>query len=192
MNQAAQQVRLVYISQATFKPFQTPDGVECNVAQILAVSRKNNAKNKLFGALYYGNSNFFQCLEGEKTAVDALLAKIQLDSRHKNLKILHQEPIEQPSFQNWEMKYAMLDQQARDFMKQHGLHRFDPYQFNLEMTQQFVGILLASAQEVPEAALQQAAETTIPELKAEVSRSHLLLAGVLLLVIVVLVVVLNT
>lgn len=183
MDQAMQLVRLVYISQATFKPFHTAEGMECHVAQILSISRKNNKKRQLFGALYYGNSNFFQCLEGEKKAVESLLAKIQLDTRHQNLKILHEEPIEQLSFQDWEMKYALLDQQARDFLKQHDLHKFDPYQFNMGMTQQFVGILLASNQEIPVQTLQQAADTEIPVASLIQQPKFSLLAGLALLIV---------
>ena len=184
MTQALQLIRLVYASQATFKPFHTPEGMECHVAQILTTSRQNNQKNQLVGALYYGSGNFFQCLEGEAEAVYSLYAKLQNDTRHQNIRILHKEPIERLSFQNWEMKYALLDKQARNFLKQHKLNKFDPDQFNLEMIQQFVGILLSSNQEIPLQALQQAAATEIPQASLAQGKSVLLLAMFALLFVV--------
>jgi len=183
MNTSASFTRLVYISQATFKPFHTPAGMECHVAEILAVSRRNNQKQNLVGALYYGSGNFFQCLEGEKTAVEALYAKLQHDSRHHRLTILHQEPIVQLGFQDWDMKYAMIDQQARDFIKQHGFRKFDPYQFSPAMTQQFVQIMLQNSQDVPSDILQHAIDTPIPEAKP-LTPLHYLIMAVLLIVVV--------
>ena len=184
MPQPSSLTRLTYVSQATFKPFHTPEGMECHVAQILTISRKNNRENQLFGALYYGSGNFFQCLEGEKTAVEALYNRLKKDLRHNNLKILQQQPIEQFSFADWDMKYAMIDQQARDFIKQHGLRKFDPSQFSPEMTQQFINILVNNGQDIPEHALQQAVQTAIPEHHSTVERKNLLLAGLLLLIVV--------
>lgn len=55
-------IRLTYVSKATFKPFGGADGVDKKVAQILSVARRENKKNNLVGALYYGNGCFFQCL----------------------------------------------------------------------------------------------------------------------------------
>jgi len=161
MNTSASLTRLVYVSQATFKPFHTPEGMECHVAQILTTSRENNQKNQLFGALYYGQGSFFQCLEGEKSAVDTLYAKLLQDSRHHNLKILDQHPIASLSFQDWEMKYALIDQLARDFVRQHQLRGFDPYQFSTEMVRQFLDLLLDN-QDTPTDMLQQAARTPLP------------------------------
>jgi len=185
MNTSAPLTRLVYVSQATFKPFHTPEGMECHVAEILAISRKNNQQQQLVGALYYGSGNFFQCLEGEKTAVEALYAKLQHDSRHHRLTILHQEPIAQLGFQDWDMKYAMIDQQARDFIKQQGLRKFDPYQFSPKMTQQFLQIMLQNSKDVPATMLQQAIDTPIPDIKPLTSLHYLIMAVVLIIVVLV-------
>lgn len=177
MSAALEHTRLIYVSQATFKPFHTPEGMECHVAEILAVSRKNNQQQQLVGALYYGNGKFFQCLEGEKNAVQALYTKLQDDPRHDRLTILHQEPIQQLSFQNWDMKYAMLDQHARDFIKQHGFRKFDPYQFTPSMVQQFVQLMQLNGTDVPEAVLQHAINTPIPEAKPVNALAYLVIAA---------------
>jgi hypothetical protein len=175
--------RLVYVSQATFKPFHTPEGMECHVAEILAVSRRNNQQQNLVGALYYGSGNFFQCLEGEKTAVEALYNKLQHDSRHHRLKILHQAPIDTLGFPEWDMKYTMIDQQARDFIKQHGFRKFDPYQFTPDMVQQFIRIMLLNSQDVPAPVLQQAIDTPMPAIQPLARMNYLLIVALSIILV---------
>ena len=63
-------------------------GIEPNVARILAKSRINNRRDGLVGVLYFGDSCFFQCLEGTESAVDALYARLQSDTRHTDIKLL--------------------------------------------------------------------------------------------------------
>ncbi len=133
--------RLSYASKATFKPFNAVDGVDANVANILSTARRENRKNNLVGALYYGNGCFFQCLEGQKSDIDALYAKLEKDPRHTDLKVLSIEPIQQVGFVSWEMKYAQIDQEVRAFLKNHQLGKFDPYRFSPEMTAELVAVL---------------------------------------------------
>lgn len=106
---STQLIRLVYASKATFKPFAADQGIDKNVASILATARRENKRNNLVGALYYGNGCFFQCLEGTREAIDALYAKLQKDPRHTQLQILSTQPISQIGFSSWEMKYATID-----------------------------------------------------------------------------------
>lgn len=133
--------RLSYASKATFKPFNAVDGVDANVANILSTARRENRKNNLVGALYYGNGCFFQCLEGQKSDIDALYAKLEKDPRHTDLKVLSIEPIQQVGFVSWEMKYAQIDHEVRAFLKNHQLGKFDPYRFSPEMTAELVAVL---------------------------------------------------
>lgn len=136
-----QLIRMSYASKATFKPFNAVDGVDANVANILSTARRENRKNNLVGALYYGNGCFFQCLEGQKSDIDALYAKLEKDPRHTDLKVLSIEPIQQVGFVSWEMKYAQIDQEVRAFLKNHQLGKFDPYRFSPEMTAELVAVL---------------------------------------------------
>lgn len=137
----SQLIRMSYASKATFKPFNAVDGVDKNVANILSVARRENRKNNLVGALYYGNGSFFQCLEGQKSDIDALYAKLEKDPRHTDLKVLSVEPITQRGFLSWEMKYAQIDQEVRGFLKNHQLGKFDPYRFSPGMTAELVALL---------------------------------------------------
>lgn len=136
-------VRLCYASRATFKPY-TIDGMDRHVAEILAQSRRNNQRRNLVGALYYANGIFFQCLEGEEADIDALLVALGEDDRHKDLKILSRTPIRERAFRDWEMKFAMLDREIRQFLRDHGLGKFDPYRFSDAMTGELVDVLLAA------------------------------------------------
>lgn len=137
-----QLIRMTYASKATFTlPSDQKEGYNRNVINILTTSRRQNRKNKLVGALYFGNSYFFQCLEGTQQNIDTLYAKLEKDERHTELKVLSLEPIEKFAFSSWEMKYAAIDQEVSSFLKSYGLDKFDPYNFTPEMTAELVNIL---------------------------------------------------
>lgn len=133
--------RMVYASRATFKPFQAGDSINQEIREILSTARRENQKNNLVGALYYGHGCFFQCLEGKQEDIDALYAKLQKDPRHHDLRILSLQPIEQRRFSSWEMKYATIDREVRAFLRTHQLAKFDPYRFTPEMTAELVEVL---------------------------------------------------
>lgn len=136
-------IRLCYVSRATFKPY-TVNGMDQQVARILSQSRLNNQRRNLVGALYYANGVFFQCLEGEESAIEQLLAQLQQDSRHTDLRILSRLPIRERAFQDWEMKFALLDREIRQFLREQHQAKFDPYQFTPAMTEALVKVLLAA------------------------------------------------
>jgi hypothetical protein len=144
-------IQLVYISRSTFTPSNPTNAIEPNVARILLKSRINNKNNNLVGVLYFGEGCFFQCLQGEETAVDSLYEKLLKDDRHTDLKILTKKPIDCLSFSQWNMKYVPLEKPMRQLLQSHGHDIFDPYQFNDEMTQSTLTLL------------QGASETTILE-----------------------------
>ena len=145
MSDTNQIVRLVYASRATFKPFgivNTKDGsVDENIANILETSRKENLKYQLVGVLFYGQGYFLQCLEGSKSSIDRLYAKLLQDSRHTDLKILANHAIDKIRFSGWEMKFATIDQDIRSFLKSHNMARFDPFKFDPAMTDTLVELL---------------------------------------------------
>ena len=111
------------------------------ISDILATARQFNAAQHINGVLYYAEGHFFQCLEGQKSDIDALYAKLEKDPRHTDLKVLSIEPIQQVGFVSWEMKYAQIDQEVRAFLKNHQLGKFDPYRFSPEMTAELVAVL---------------------------------------------------
>jgi hypothetical protein len=145
MSESKKNVRLVYASRATFKPFgivNTKDGsIDENIANILETSRKENLIYQLVGVLFYGQGYFLQCLEGSQSSIDRLYAKLLKDSRHTDLKILSTHEIDKIGFSGWEMKFATIDQDIRSFLKIHNMARFDPYKFDYAMTETLVEIL---------------------------------------------------
>lgn len=134
-------IQMIYISRSTFAPTELISGIEPNVARILLKSRANNKKIGLVGVLYFGDGCFFQCLEGAAEAVDSLYEKLLSDSRHKELKILSRKPINSLSFSNWSMKHVPLEDEMTNLLKSQGLKKFDPYNFNAEMTKSALELL---------------------------------------------------
>ena len=110
-------IQLVCISRSTFVPSELSSGIQPNVARILLKSRTNNEKNGLVGVLYFGDNNFFQCLEGEESAVETLYAKLLLDPRHKDLKIIIKKSIGALTFKNWSMKHVPLERKMLSLLQ---------------------------------------------------------------------------
>jgi hypothetical protein len=136
----SQLIRIIYISRSTFKS-QSHAVIEPNVGRILTQSRINNRRNNLVGVLYFGDGCFFQCLEGEKSAVDRLWSRLQSDPRHKDVKLLSSEPISQVTYEEWAMKFVPLDSQMKQVLNEGGLKKFDPYRFDKAMVQKVMDLL---------------------------------------------------
>ena len=135
-------IQIIYISRSTFVPTETSAEIEPNVARILHKSRSNNAKNGLVGVLYFGNGCFFQCLEGDETAVDTLYKKLEADPRHKDIRLLSKKRVAAQSFSKWAMKYVPIDQAMQKLLLDNGYAEFDPYTFDETMTQKTIELLM--------------------------------------------------
>lgn len=122
--------RLVYSSRATFAQVQDDSGINREVARILMQSRRNNPRQGLVGALYFGDGNFFQCLEGEAEALDEVCERIRQDSRHTGMKVLGRHPIKSRSFSVWAMKFVPNAMQVQILLVSRGLTRFEPEKFD--------------------------------------------------------------
>jgi hypothetical protein len=136
--------QIIYISRSTFAPSTTTNGIEPNVARILAKSRVNNRKNGLVGVLYFGDGCFFQCLEGEESAVDKLYQTLLQDDRHTDIKLLSKKSVEELSFSEWSMKYVPLEDQMNRLLVSNGYKSFNPYQFSTHMIEKILELLFAS------------------------------------------------
>lgn len=96
-------VSLVYISYAASG--MTDDDLRA----ILATARTNNQRLDVTGMLLYRNGFFIQALEGEQEVVDTLFAKIVRDPRHKNVKLVYKNAINERSFGRWAMGFNRLE-----------------------------------------------------------------------------------
>lgn len=93
---------LIYLSRAT-QPMS-----EEALATLLRQARHHNTQHGLTGVLAYGNGQFMQLLEGERSVVETLYARIQRDPRHDNLVRFADKAIAQRSFPTWSMAFAPL------------------------------------------------------------------------------------
>lgn len=133
-------VQLIYASKATFQS-NTKGGIDREVARILMQSRRNNQKLNIGGVLYYGDGNFFQCLEGEPSIIEKSFGKIIRDSRHSQVIVLSRRKVANRAFADWSMKYVPAREEIRRMLKKNGFSTFDPYKFNNIMIDQMIGIL---------------------------------------------------
>lgn len=89
---------LVYLSTASALS-------EEELNSILAVSRRNNARVEVSGALIYCDGNILQVLEGSKDNVFKVYDKIKADRRHRDLIILQSREIPVRNFEEWSMGF---------------------------------------------------------------------------------------
>jgi hypothetical protein len=90
--------QLVYISSLKRQAVADP-------VAILSQSRRNNARARVTGLLFFDGKRFLQALEGDDAAVDATFARIQQDDRHHALVVLSSREIERREFGEWAMAF---------------------------------------------------------------------------------------
>ena len=112
-------VRLLYVSQAV-GPITTTV-----TKSILEKSSANNKKLDITGVLCQGAGLWMQVLEGERTRVNTLYARIMVDRHHQNVQLLSVEEIESRRFGQWSMALVYLSKD--DPMVQMAHPEFDPY-----------------------------------------------------------------
>jgi hypothetical protein len=95
-------IRLIYVSTCP------PDLSLEDVEGIVKVAQTWNANQGISGMLCWSGEFFLQCLEGERSVVSQLFAKICKDSRHTNIEILIAAPTNVRWFGQWGMGYSRL------------------------------------------------------------------------------------
>ena len=136
-------VRLVYVSSLTLS-----SRLQASIFdEVEDHARNYNQQQGITGTLCYGNSYFLQCLEGEKAEVLALQQRIFADKRHKNVKILLLQTIDQRTFYDWRMRLLFLErwlwspatkQQATQLSP---YLPFAPHNWDLERTEHFLEVI---------------------------------------------------
>ena len=96
--------RLVYTSRNLLAGSE--DEQKAAVAGLLAVSKRNNARVGVTGALLFNGGSFAQVLEGSRAAVETTFERIQRDPRHSDVAVLQCEPVEARGFPNWSMGFV--------------------------------------------------------------------------------------
>jgi len=96
--------RVIYCSRSVIP--DEPEVQKAELARILEVARRNNARKEITGALLFTKGCFAQALEGELYKLEATLANIERDPRHENITCMEWGPIDERAFSNWAMAFA--------------------------------------------------------------------------------------
>ena len=94
--------RVVYVSEKT-------DVSDTTLKDIIASSKANNPEEDITGCLLSGSNSFLQLLEGPAEFINTLYSKITRDGRHKNVRTLCYEKIDERLFLLWSMKLAPFE-----------------------------------------------------------------------------------
>ena len=95
--------RIVYCSRAA-----RPDMALAMLAEVLAVSDRNNRRDGLTGVLLISRGRFFQVLEGAAQDLDRTMNRIRLDPRHHDVEVVSRRTITTRRFGQWAMVAARI------------------------------------------------------------------------------------
>ena len=93
---------MTYSSTAA-EPFDDDD-----LAELLEESRVSNVAADLSGLLLYRQGRFLQVLEGPEPVVRDAIDRIGRDPRHRDMRVLVEESIDERRFADWTMGYEPL------------------------------------------------------------------------------------
>lgn len=85
---------------------------ESVLAAIHSHAVRNNTARTVTGMLLYVNGRFLQILEGERKDVLQTFARIQEDSRHRNVNVILERESEARMFSHWNMGFKQLTEDA--------------------------------------------------------------------------------
>lgn len=112
--------RLIYISRVTMPA--TPHALQ----RLHALSERSNRQLDITGALGFTGRYFIQCIEGRTDAIDALMLRIQADTRHADVVELFTITAEQRQFDQWSMRYFASHSLDDDVHQVHQAGQRDP------------------------------------------------------------------
>ncbi|MCW2282619.1 hypothetical protein M2323_000380 [Rhodoblastus acidophilus] len=95
-------VQIIYSSRSLLGG----EGLSAGISDILRISRQNNARDDITGALFFNGRAFAQVLEGPQLAVSNLYASLLKDKRHTDVCLLQHEYITRRCFEGWAMAYV--------------------------------------------------------------------------------------
>lgn len=101
-----------------------------NLLALLKTCRVNNGIKNITGILLYSHGTFFQVLEGDESAVDAIFESIKKDKRHTNVTLIEKLPITERMFPYWSMGFDKLE--AKELSGIEGVNNFFDQDFTPE------------------------------------------------------------
>jgi hypothetical protein len=140
-------VQLIYCSRVVAGVHGTA------ITSIVDVSRFNNTRDGVTGALCFNANFFLQCLEGERSAVNETYHRILRDPRHEQALLLRYDEVPKRQFGDWSMGYLSSQAMAPDLLLQYGSNdRFDPEQLGADAALDFLLALKARSIRLRDAA----------------------------------------
>jgi hypothetical protein len=100
--------QLVYLSEAVSKMSRA------DLESIQNIAKTNNQPLDVTGSLFYNGGWFLQILEGPVETLDSLYHKIEKDPRHKNTRVIYNEPAKFRTFGRWSMNMINLEDRQAD------------------------------------------------------------------------------
>jgi len=89
--------QVIYISKAT------DDFTDAELRELAKVAARINKLHGITGALLYIDNCFIQVIEGDEYSMSDLLAKLQADPRHHDIRIISDQLEECRHFADWSM-----------------------------------------------------------------------------------------
>ena len=110
--------QLIYLS--IFNTGRIDSPLKC-LRDIVAVSRKNNARAGVTGYLIFDGDGFLQILEGKPDAVDRTFATIERDPRHRETRVIGRTTAHERAFADWSMAGYLRRPDEAAIFAQHGV-----------------------------------------------------------------------
>ena len=130
-------IRLLYVSKPV-GPITT-----YVTSSILETSSLNNKSSEITGVLCQGSGVYMQVIEGQRSVISALFARIMADRRHNTVEILSIEEIKQRRYGQWSM--ALVQLSLDDPMVQMAHPEFDPYSASSSDAMKIIDDLIKSS-----------------------------------------------
>ena len=130
--------RMLYVSTAT-GPITT-----AVTGTILRSAKAHNVTNGITGVLCQGQGVYLQVLEGERSKIEALYARIVQDKRHHNVVLRQQENINRRSYGNWAMAHVDMGLLSTAEAAHQHAAAFDPYLATAEKVMARIDALIAA------------------------------------------------
>jgi hypothetical protein len=125
--------RLIYVSRLS----ESVDAQETR--RILAASQANNPRRAVTGALIFNSGYFIQWIEGARSEISRLFARIARDDRHADVELIDFSTVAMRDFPDWSMGYVGEGVLNRALFQRYSQSsRFDPYLLSSESAVQFI------------------------------------------------------
>lgn len=102
----------IYVSRSTVEP----DDLAHELTSIVQTSLSRNSNNSVTGCLIHADGYFAQYLEGPEAALAELLARIEADERHTQVRVTDRRYQPARNFHGWAMAYSGEAGHLRSFL----------------------------------------------------------------------------